>query len=221
MIQRQSPDLFCHSITLLLLLTHFLNFLIKFYQPVDVPALAQYIAIFCAQLLTIFTWFYYEGKRREKITPLRPHWHWISLKHYINITKVRSLPDFCISLLLHAFSICVVFRVCIGVLGISRTCLITSVIIMILDTAVSIPLFLSVVIRKDISPVSVVLMLQYVFGDCVTLFLLLGRNAGWSLWLKSILQGTVDSITAVSYFIQRRNAQPTEPIETLPLLWLL
>jgi uncharacterized protein with PQ loop repeat len=221
MIRKRSPDLFNPSTALILLLSHFLRFLFILYESLGSVVLSQSIIMFCLQLSMIFASFYYEAKRLEKFTPLRPRWHWVSLKDYINIRKIHSSPDFVISLFVHAVCISIAFGLSILVLGVDRASLIVLVLSIILEMISSFPQFVCVVVCKDISAVSLVLMLQYLLGDWCRLFVFRWENSGWLFVVGSIVQIAIDSTVAVSYFIQRRNPRPTERIETLPLISLL
>ena len=224
MILTKSSEFFDMDTALILLFTNFLRFIYWAFEPFEPYLLGQAVAVFGVQLWLSITFFYFEYSPHEKVGFGRNRHH-MSIKYLLGARRASNVYDFFLSLWFYAFSIVFTFLFCSLLFGRKYMCTVVILIANIVDTTVSIPQFVKIVIEGNIESASTVLVGQYLIGDVMKLLLFLATGSEWPFVFGAVLQTCVDTIVAVSYLIQSRRRPNTEamdnhdgPSETDPLL---
>ena len=204
MISAKSSQYFDMDTALILLFTNFLRFIYWVFEPFEIYLLGQAIAVFATQLCLAATFFYFEYSSHEKVGFGRHHHH-RSLKYLFGIRRAGNIYDFAMSLWFYGLVILFAFVFFSLLFGRDLVCTAIIVIANVVDTFVSIPQFIRVVIEKNVESVSSLLVGQYLIGDIMKLLLFLWTRSPWPFVFGAVLQTGVDSIVAISYFVQTHN----------------
>jgi hypothetical protein len=202
MIKASSPEFFDMNTALILLVSNHLRFLYWMFEPYQVYLLGQAIAVFLMQILLAIFAFYYQNVRRGRTGSISNRFLENRLHYYVQIRKVVSAVDFLISVICYGSAMFATFMLSTAVFGVERVC--TSVILVanILDTFVSIPQFVTIVINRNIAAASSVLLVQYISGGWFKLVMYLASGIAWPFVFGALLQVSLDLIVAVSFIIQ-------------------
>jgi hypothetical protein len=69
----------------------------------------------------------------------------------------------------------------------------------VVESAVSLPMFAKVVVRRDVSAVSVVLILQYIVGDLMKIGIFVLTRSPWSFMLGGFCQLAIDTVLFLTF----------------------
>ena len=115
------------------------------------------------------------------------------------VAQAQTFVEYCVSIGIYCAASYAVFLVCCVLFGKTITVDTTGLIGNLIESAVSLPTFAKIVIRRDINNVSTVLVLQYVFGDMMKIVLFTLAKTPWSFFFGAFCQLAIDTILFVSF----------------------
>lgn len=222
MIQTKDSSGFNMTACLILLCSNSLRFIYWTFEPFQAYLLGQSICVFSIQLLLALKSFEYSDDPHAFATSMsRIRWR-IPTKEdivkYCHIYRSRTSLEFSLSLVLYGLLIITLFIVLSIVFGMKITLEIYVFASNIIDTTVSFPSFKKIVFDHNVENCSVVLLVQYLLGDVLKLILFLVGGSGMAFIFGALLQTTVDSTNAITYFIlsRRKQKEPSDKEYLLP-----
>lgn len=202
--------IYCNMYTsFILIISYFLKVVYWFHEHYEFYILLQTMVVFLVQIALLFYYFEYN----EKCIPFRQymrHFKNNSLYRYHNFLMIKnplfakSFLDFIISLTL----LCVIILLCIltfsYIFGKKVIFSVTVYFSTIIETTVSLPVFITVCVNGDTNSVSKLLINQYIIGDIARIFMFMMVKTDRVFIFGSILQFSIDLINCVVYYMKNR-----------------
>ena len=127
-------------------------------------------------------------------------------KKAMNIFSALTFLEFFTSVLFYYLIFFIFYIITKIICGVHTAVNISSIIANLIDALVPLPVFSLVVIHSNIESVSIVLIIQYVFGDMFKIFLCYVTHSPWPFIFGSTLQLILDSIAGAKYtYLSIRN----------------
>ena len=205
MISKKSSGFLNKSTALILLFTNYLRFIYWIFEPFETYLLGQSVAVFTLQICLFAFSFYYEHEKHGQVGFIRIRERSASLKYFLAVNEVRTVFDFVISLSIYGIAIGLIFAALARALGINTACTVFIIIANLVDTTVSIPLFVTVVVEHRIENTSALLIGQYLVGDVLKLLMFWLGGSSWPFVFGALLQTFIDGISAVSFIARSRS----------------
>ena len=215
MIQSQSPGAFSYMTTLILISAHGLKILYFIYHPYALRIFGQSVTQFLIAFVMAFLKYHYSKAyistessqiQRRHSTTISPKKHAhqlyqnrLDLSYYLMITSTKSFAEFFLSFLLYATASISLFFIIYYMVNETLAISLVGVVANIIDSTVSIPTFVKIVIRRDINNVSFVLIMQFICGDYMKLALFIFSHTPWSFIAGAVFQATIDTILFFVY----------------------
>jgi hypothetical protein len=131
--------------------------------------------------------------------------------HVVHIRLTETFIEHLCVLTIYAGVMFIVFLTGCGIFGKSSAVDTLGLLGNLLDTTVSFPLFLQIVIRRDVNNISSVLVVQYIVGDIMKLFTFMFVATPWVFVFGAYCQCSIDGLTSLTFFhLQRRAKSHTE-----------
>lgn len=209
MIKNKNPDVFPEQIIIILLIAHSMKIMYFIYHHYAIRIFGQSVSQIIVALLLAYTKFYYLNINSNKPKRRRSSAHGDKdhpqsfFSTYCRIPAPKDFFKFLIYILFHIFGIFAVFRLFYHCFSHKFMVNILSYLANFIESGISIPIFVRVVIRKDVNNVSTLLILQYISGDILKLGLFLLNHTPISFIVGSILQLALD-VTICIYFVHLR-----------------
>jgi hypothetical protein len=142
----------------------------------------------------------------------------------VAISKAQSFLEFLLTLGLYSGLVVAAFFAGCRALGEKLVVESVGLIANLMESTVSVPMFIKIVVRRDISDVSLILVLQYLFGDMMKIVLFIMARTPWSFLFGAFCQLTLDSILFITYFHHlfraggaKGEGDPNGAIEKIPV----
>lgn len=208
MIKSQSSTAFPYNTCLILLSSHGLKTLYFIYHPYALILFGQSVTQIGAALLMAYVKFYYSGKsyksRRRSLTnsikdEIQKQKYF--LYYYMNVKNSKNFFEFLISITFYLIISMFFFFIFFFVIGEKVTIDMIGILANLIESTVSIPIFIKIVFNKDITNISILLILQFVIGDFMKLALFILNKAPLSFIGGSLLQMSLD-LTLFAFFLK-------------------
>lgn len=208
MIKSQSSTAFPYNTCLILLASHGLKVIYFIYHPYAVRLFGQSATQIGAAFLMAYVKFYYSAKnykprRRSSINSLKKEIQMqkSNFMYYLYIRNTKNFFEFTLSIVLYTILTLFAFLFSYNILGEQLTIDSIGVLANLIESTVSIPIFIKIVIKKDISNISTLLIAQFVLGDLMKLTLFIINQAPLSFIGGSLLQMSLD-LTLFAFYLQ-------------------
>jgi hypothetical protein len=139
--------------------------------------------------------------------------------HLLNIWQSETFIEFSITLVIYSLLVYVTFLVCVALIGEKVSVDATGVIANLIESAVSVPMFIKIVIRGQVDNVSPVLILQFFAGDLLKIGIFVLTKSPWPFLFGGFLQLGIDAVLSLTYLRLRfkpesakREEAPGEPV---------
>lgn len=198
MLKTKDAGTFRVESALILLTSNLLRFIYAWYRHLQDYLLGQSISIFVVQYILALLSLYYGNKPQH---PFR------GLKQLLMIHESRNISDFIVSSIVYVLVL--LFLVRVGLLWFAPELFLEIVLLVsnIIDVFVSVPNFLRVVFKGDISGCSLVIIVQYLIGDVFKLLMYTFAGTQFAFILGAILQTTIDTTVAVGFFSKKKHIE--------------
>jgi hypothetical protein len=198
MIESRSSAAYSLHIVLILTMSMGLKIIYYFYHRFAFSIFGQCISQFSVATFLSFLKFEYSTDQTSSEFPLLNEGDTrCAMKdclRFFDVSKARNFLEYLVTLGLYfmaAFAVfvlaCYVFneKVIVDLLGLSAN---------LIESTVSLPMFVKIVVRRNIEAVSVVLVLQYISGDMMKIGLFIITRTPWSFLVGACCQLTIDTI---------------------------
>lgn len=217
LIQTKNSRVFNLTSGLILLAANFMRFLYWIYEPFLPYLLGQSVAVFSLQLLMgIWSFNYSQLPKSHTQTRFRPQIR--GLKSLLDIFNLASGFEFVSSVIVYGLIITGVYILMCLILTTHKVNSIIIIVSNVVETTVSLPMFILIVFKHDILGISIVLLVQYAFGDLLKIIMFSFSGAGWAFLFGAILQFSIDSTNIIAFFILSKLGKKTEAIDEQILL---
>ena len=213
MLKTRSSIGFVLQNALIMLFTNTLRFIYWTFVPFTDYLLGQSIAVFCLQLilslLSLTTSMAMEEKSLSSIIKLSFSFHnhtYHKLPYYFNIFQCKTAIDFLISLFLYFAIIISFFALSCLIMGMKITLTFVIFAANIVDTFISYPTFMKIVVHHEIHGMSQVLLFQQITGDILKLAMYTFGKSGYAFVFGAFLQTTMDAISVSSFLFQLKSS---------------
>lgn len=208
MINSKSATAFPYNTCLILLISHGLKIIYFIYHPYAIRLFGQSVTQIGAALLMAFIKFHYSGKNykmrrkssanslKEEIKVQKSNFY-----YYLYIRNTKNFLEFLISITHYTVITLFTLFICIHILEEKLIIDLIGILANLIESTVSIPIFIKIVIKKDISNLSAILIVQFVLGDILKLTLFLLNNAPLSFIGGSLIQISLD-LTLFAFYLQ-------------------
>lgn len=132
-------------------------------------------------------------------------------KKAMNIYSAVSNSEFLTSVIFYYSIFFILYTIQKLIMGVHIAVNTWSVIASIIDSLLPLPVFTTVVIQRNIETTSIILVIQYFFGDIFKIFICYVNNSPWPFIFGSCLQLTLDCIMAIFFFILTMKKKLTKP----------
>jgi len=202
MIKTKNSRLFNRQTSYILLLSNYLRFIYWVFEPFEVYLLGQSIAVFIVMLLLSISSFYLEDNSHSFKTSMRMIAKSNNIiTRLLHIQNTRNQYEFVLSLVLYSLTIVIFISILSLVIGLGSALSMILILSNIVDTLVSVPQFIKVVIKKDKKGCSVVLMIQYLVGDILKLLMFVLGGSQLAFIFGAILQSSIDTTIYFFYYM--------------------
>ncbi|KAH0786793.1 PQ-loop repeat-containing protein 1 [Histomonas meleagridis] len=132
---------------------------------------------------------------------------------YLNPDETSSFHDFVFLISAYTCLFYLIFKTFCYVFG--QTYIVEAIGILgnLIDSIISVPTFIQVVVRGNIVGISVVLILQYLLGDVVKIVLFVVSNTPWFFTGGAVFQLLLDSILFIKFFYLKSRSTTKLSIE--------
>jgi hypothetical protein len=121
------------------------------------------------------------------------------LSRFLHISKARNFLEYVVILVIYFSMAFVVFIAARHVFSEKLIVDLLGLIANLIESTVSIPMFVKIVIRRDINAVSVVLVLQYIVGDMMKIALFIITRTPWSFLCGGFCQLSIDTVLFITF----------------------
>jgi hypothetical protein len=211
MIKSQSPAAYNLQIVMILNIAQGLKFFYFFYHPYSTLIFVQTFSQIAVASLLTFLKFRYRNRGEVSVGELQPLLETNPFLSWLDISTANSFCQFEFILLIYSAITIVSFYLSRAVIGESPTVEFMGLIANIVESTVSLPLFVTVVLRKHVEAVSPVLIMQYILGDILKVGLFVATHAPWPFLFGGCCQLSIDTVLLVMYLKLTRN-RPEEPV---------
>jgi hypothetical protein len=160
-----------------------------FYEPYAMVVFGQSVAVFSSALLLTFLKFRYS--RDARTASCAPH---------LNIRLASTFIEHIAVLSMYIVLIYVLLMIGFAVLGRSPAIAVLGLLGNLLDTIISFPLFVRIVLQGKVHSISSVLILQYILGDFAKVFTFMIVATPWVFRLGAYAQCCVDGLMSINFF---------------------
>lgn len=206
MISSKSPAAYSLQTTMILNVGQGLKVLYFFYHRYAISIFGQCLTQIGAATLMSFLKFKYSPHESDEASFIS------RIPKLINIGNARTFMEYLTSLLIYSIVTYAIFLSVCPVLGVDATAGAVGIIGNLVESLVSVPTFVKIVIRKDINNVSTILILQYIFGDIMKIGLFIITKSPFSFFLGAFCQLSLDSVLFVTFlkllFCQGKEKRP-------------
>jgi hypothetical protein len=201
MIATQSDESYNVAMILIIKIAQMMKITYFFYHRYSAVVFGQAITILTSAFVLTFLKFRYSKDANTNGCALPEVSHIVSIRRTVSCGE-----DLCV-LVIYMAGIFVVFFAGLAVFGRNRAVDALGLIGNMLDTAISFPLFLQVVVRRNARGVSLVLVLQYIAGDIMKVLTFMVVVTPWVFVLGAYCQCCVDGLTSLTFWRLSRTAQ--------------
>lgn len=211
MIKTKSPAAFNMEVVLVITSSHALRILYWVYHRFANHIFGQSIALLIVHFSLAFFKYHYQEESKDKST-LQLHSKAAKIKdftipkikrcgHIWNIYNAQSFVEFSISFFTYSVIVFVIFQISRLVIPTEQTVEFIGLISNLVESLVSIPVFIKVVCKRDIVNISTVLIFQYLFGDMFKIILYWLADSPWPFYVGAFIQLSLD-IVLFTFFMQ-------------------
>jgi hypothetical protein len=209
MIQSHSAAAYNLNICMILNASMSLKILYYIYHRFAFSIFGQCVSQLTVATILSFLKFRYGTLEEEADVPLLPDSPHPpgSFSRYLQISKARNFFEYVFTLVIY---FCIAFAVFIVSCHLFYEKLVVDLLGLIanlIESTVSIPMFVKIVIRRDINAVSVVLVLQYILGDMMKIALFIITRTPWSFLCGGFCQLSIDTVLFIT-FLRLTFAEP-------------
>jgi hypothetical protein len=189
MVASRSDEAYNFTMVMIIEMAQLMKILYFFYDPYALVIFGQAVTVFASAILLTFLKFRYS----KEVRPSRwaPHW---------NIRLASSFFEHLLVLGIYLVLVYFVLNIGFAVFGKTETIAALGLIGNMLDTIISFPLFVRIVIHGKVSNVSSVLVLQYIVGDVMKVLTFMVVATPFVFVLGAYCQCCVDGLTALTFF---------------------
>ena len=238
MCSRKDPHVYTTNTALVLISANLIKIVFYFDEPFDTKILGQAICLpIVAFVHTFFHFKYLDVKDSEnkpyfaKNNPLKFLNVFTNIfKHPKQAMKIYScltFEQFMTSIMFYFIIFLSSYFIMRFTIGVHTTVNFFSVMANIIDSCVSLPAFNLIVFQGNIETTSVVLIMQYIFGDMFKIMLFKASHSPWPFMFGGFLQLTLDTIISIKFIyltLQHRkeekkeqNVKPSESLSDIPI----
>lgn len=212
MVVNKSPAAFSYNTCFILLSAHGLKLLYRLYHPYAARIFGQSVTQFSVAFLMAYLRYYYarqSGQRKQSNENRRfSHSDTIldvqteklsKFKYYFYMARTKTFSEFMTSFFLYTFIILNIFFISVTFFDETFVVDTLGVIANLIESTVSVPTFIKVVIHKNINSVSTLLILQFILGDIMKMALFILSHTPYSFIAGCCLQLTLDTILFFTY----------------------
>jgi len=213
---KKCADIFSMNSALVLISANLIKVLFWFFEPFSSPLLGQSIALLLTALIHSYLHFHYKDEKDDKVHKF-PHIsnsligsrikmpNLLESNKYLQIKNSQSYTEFLFSVVIYYIMFLFLYFCSCLILGIHFTVQISSIIANLIDSMVSLPQFMLIVVKKNVMNTSMVLIGQYLFGDIFKIFLFTVSHSPWPFTFGAVLQLCIDTIVMLTFLRIRKN----------------
>lgn len=171
------------------------------YHPYAIPIFGQSVSFLIVATVMSFLKYKYdrEEKSEDQIRQPPKQLSISDLSRLLFVSRAQNFLEYCISITLYCILSYILFLICCVIFGSEITIDTTGLIGNLIESTVSLPTFVKIVIRRDINNISTVLVLQYIFGDMMKIVLFIAAKTPWSFLFGAFCQLAIDTILFISF----------------------
>jgi hypothetical protein len=217
-IQTRSPSAYNLNIVMILTMSMGLKVIYYIYHRFAFSIFGQCVSQLSVATLLSFLKFKYSANQSVTEIPLLAEnpsrtCNFGDFSRFFIISRARNFAEYLITLSIYflaAFFVFLLFcrifseKVIVDLLGLTAN---------LIESTVSLPMFVKIVIRGDINAVSVILVLQYIIGDMMKIGLFIITRTPWSFLVGGFCQLSIDTVIFLT-FLRLTFASPKLEKET-------
>ena len=202
----KSNSIYNKNLALILISSNTLKIMYWFFEPFSVLVFGQCIALWVTQFVLTYLNFKYSDDEK----PFFPNAPTVlnrsrfskpnSILSLFKITNARTFIEFCVYYVTYALTAGIVFVLACLVFGSSISIEALGLLGNLIDVLIPFPMFTKLVIRRDITNLSTVLLVQFVGGDIMKLVIFAASHSPWQFMLAGSIQIVLDSLSNITYF---------------------
>jgi hypothetical protein len=207
MIVQKTASPYNINIAMILNTAQLLKILYYFYHRFAFSLLGQCISLFLVSMTLTFLKFQYaidetavnfphlaqNGGKRFKCPDFS------NLTHLLNIWQASTFIEFSITIIIYSILGFAIFLVCTATIGEKVSVDATGLIANLIESTVSLPVFMKIVIRRQIDHISPILILQYFSGDLMKIAIFVLTKSPWPFLFGGFCQLTIDTVLSLTY----------------------
>ena len=205
MVRSKSTSAYNFKTIMLINIAQGAKVLYFFWHPYSITVFGQSVSLLVVATVLTLLKFHYSHKESLPASVC---------SRVIDIRKNICFRDYVLSLTLYStvsYGVLVVGRYFLREVAVESLGLFSNV----MEAATSFPMFLRVVVRKNVKNVSVVLIVQYLAGDILKYILYVIAKAPWSFFFGAFCQFAVDLVTSITFFVNYCRAKEQDEGELL------
>jgi hypothetical protein len=216
MIEARSAAAYNLNIVLILTMSMGLKIIYYIYHRFAFSIFGQCISQFSVATFLSYLKFKYSSDQAGSEFPLLPENAVPNdgCTRFLIISKAHNFCEYLTTLSLYFLASFGVFMVAYHIINDKIIPDLLGLIANLIESTVSLPMFMKIVVRKDINAVSVVLVLQYIIGDMMKIGLFIITRTPWSFLIGASCQLTIDTLIFITFVKLRfTNPSPTKEEE--------
>jgi hypothetical protein len=195
MIVNQSDESYNFGMVMIIKIAQLMKILYYFYHQYATVVFGQAITVFSSALLLTFLKFKYSKDRQTERLCTFP-----GISHILNIRNTLTFFEHIIVLTIYLGIIFLLFLTGFAIFGRTPAVDFLGLLGNLLDTTISFPLFVQIVIHRNVNSVSPVLVTQYILGDLMKVVTFLFVATPWVFVFGAYCQCCVDGVMSLTYF---------------------
>jgi hypothetical protein len=121
------------------------------------------------------------------------------LARFFVISRARNFAEYLMTLCIYFMVSFFVFAGFCRILSEKVTVDLLGLTANLIESSISVPLFVKIVVREDIKAVSIILMLQYIIGDIAKIGLFVIMRTPWSFIIGGFCQLAMDTVIFITF----------------------
>jgi hypothetical protein len=211
MIDSHSDEPYNFAMVMIIKMAQLMKIIYFFYDPYAPVIFGQAITVFSSALLLTFLKFRYSKESHSDL---------FTLPTFFHILRIRFASTFCehiVILVIYLGLILMLLRVSFSIFERTHTIELLGLVGNLLDTTISFPLFVRVMIHRQVKSVSAVLIVQYVLGDLMKVATFMVVETPWVFRFSAYCQSGVDGLMAFTFFwlLWRARKSPEQGVDCL------
>lgn len=242
MIQKQSNAAYNMQVALILLSANAVKITFWFFEPYPLLIFGQSVFLFIIQIILTYLCYRYKNSpddvsngvhlasyrdiqrpsRHASVSfPSRTYSHAhifsrsLSALNFLKITQAPIFLEFLLCLLTGYIVFLVIFSILWIIIGAQKDINFIGLLGNIIDAFQTFPLFIRIVIQRNANSISIILLLQQVFGDIIKLVIFHLTGSPFVFIIGGLVQFVMDTTNLFFYFIRNKSQRFDNDISRL------